>query len=89
MGQEEALVDAARKEEVLKDGIEGFTNVKSLSTASLRLRWGKKNFSSWKGGWLGVGLWGEGGIAVFRERPGDDVEGRGKEDLGQIIICDG
>ena len=50
---------------------------------------GKKNFSSWKGGWLGVRLWGEGGIAVFRERPGDDVEGRGKEDLGQILICDG
>ena len=40
MGQEEAFVDAARKEEVLKDGIEGFTNVKSLSTASLRLTWG-------------------------------------------------
>ena len=31
MGQEEAFVDAARKEEVLKDGIEGFTYVKSLS----------------------------------------------------------
>ena len=46
----------------------------------------KKNFSSWKGGWVGVGLWGERGIAVFRERPGDDVEGREKEDLGQIII---
>ena len=36
-----------------------------------------------------VGLRGEGCIAVFRERPGDDVEGRGKEDLGQILICDG
>ena len=23
------------------------------------------------------------------ERPGDDVEGRGKEDLGQILICNG
>ena len=45
MGQEEAFVDAARKEEVLKDGIEGFTNVKSLSTASLRLDGeGKKEF---------------------------------------------
>ena len=38
MGQEEAFVDAARKEEVLKDG-----NVKSLSTASLRGE-GKKEF---------------------------------------------
>ena len=43
MGQEEAFVDTARKEEVLKDGIGGFTNVKTLSTASLR--WGvKKEF---------------------------------------------
>ena len=58
MGQEEDLVDATRKEEVLKDVIEVFTNVKE-------------------------------GIAVFRERPGDDLEGRGKEDLGQILICDG
>ena len=32
-GSEESFVDAARKEAVLKDGIEGFTNVKSLSTA--------------------------------------------------------
>ena len=46
MGQEEAFVDAARKEEVLKDGIEGFTNVKSLSTASLRLRWGGEKRNS-------------------------------------------
>ena len=60
MGQEEALVDATRKEEVLKDVIEVFTNVKRKE-----------------------------GIAVFRERPGDDLEGRGKEDLGQILICDG
>ena len=81
MGQEEAFVDAARKEEV-------FTNVKSLSTVFLRLG-EKKNFSSWKGKKGGSGLRDEGGIAVFRERPGDDQEYRGKEDLGQILICDG
>ena len=45
----------------------------------------KKYFSSWKvaSGYVVK----EGGIAVFREIPGDDVEGGGKEDLGQILIC--
>ena len=65
MGQEEAFVDAARKEEVLKDGIEGFTNVKSLSTASLRGE-GKKEFLQLERRMAR----GEGGIAVFRERRG-------------------
>ena len=42
-------------------------------------------FSSWKvtSGYVVK----EGGIAVFREIPGDDLEGRGKEDLGQLLIC--
>ena len=74
MGQDEAFVDAARKEEVLKDVIE----------VSLRL--GEKKRISPVGKKGGSGLRGEAGTAVFRERPGDDLEGRGKEDLGQLLI---
>ena len=60
MGQEEASVDAVRKEEVLKDGIQGFTDVKSLSTVSLR-GGGEKSISP-VGKEGGSGLRGEGGI---------------------------